>query len=133
MNYENICPACELTLLGHTTRLCNKRLSAIEKYGYLPVYQQREQTKGQTVKIFCYGTHDKQVVAAKKLLRAYFARSIEDNGYRRNHPLFKDYAAMLLFQTFWKNRLSEEVYNELVQVYGTKPGIPNGNTVWNRA
>ncbi|WP_252238262.1 helix-turn-helix transcriptional regulator [Clostridium sp. VAP51] len=69
-----------------------------------------------------------KVDAATKLYKCWYARSIEDSNFNINHPLFNEYIAMMLNKKDSKKYLSEPVYNLLVQKYGLKEGIPDGES-----
>ncbi|WP_252233738.1 helix-turn-helix transcriptional regulator [Clostridium sp. ZS1] len=69
-----------------------------------------------------------KVNAAVNLYKSWYARSIEDSNFNINHPLFNEYIAMMLNRKDSKKYLSEPVYNLLIQKYGLKEGIPDGES-----
>lgn len=71
--------------------------------------------------------HEK-VTAAEKLYQCWFSRSLETRDFNINHPLFNEYAAMMLNRKDSKGNLSEPVYNILVKKYGLKKGMPDGES-----
>jgi transcriptional regulator with XRE-family HTH domain len=69
-----------------------------------------------------------KVDAAIKLYQCWYARSIEDSNFDIKHPSFDEYIAMMLNREDSKKDLSVPVYDLLVQRYGLKEGIPNGES-----
>lgn len=63
--------------------------------------------------------------------KGYFSRSLNGCGYNLLHPEFESYVAMMLHQQHTKNRIgNDSIYNKLVSMYGTLPGIDNGTSYW---
>lgn len=65
---------------------------------------------------------DAQIIVYKAL----FSRSLEASGYSLDHVDFPTYVAMILGQGEGKHFVPLDVYRQMVSVYGTKPGIPQG-------
>lgn len=63
------------------------------------------------------------------LIKAYFSRSVSAWGYSLDHPKFDEYVAMLLNQTRFEN-YDKEAYDVLLDRFGKKPGIPEGETTY---
>ena len=89
----------------------------------------------EVVKRKCYETleDDKTTVSEKvdsavTLYQCWFSRSIESRDFDSNHPSFNEYIAMMLNRNNSKEDLSEPVYDLLVQKYGLKEGISNGDS-----
>lgn len=68
------------------------------------------------------------------LYSCWFSRSVSANNYDLNHPKFDEYAAMLLFQPHQQEivlkKIPAEVKEDLINKYGQKDGIPDGETVF---
>lgn len=109
-----------------------KYLKAVEKYGFCYHYREREKMKRQAYSVIKNNVAPFQdkLKAAKVILKAYFSRSLEGNDFNLNHPLFPEYASMLLNQTNTEKSMPMQVYKALVEEYGIKPGIKNGSSYW---
>lgn len=137
------CPVCGLAYLSgygpderQHNRYHDKILAARERFGPLQLYVDRENAKFEAYEVLqsdkAYTIQEK-LDAAHKMLWAYFSRSVQaavKANEEDTHPFFKEYTAMLLNQTAWKNRLNSDVYQALVQEYGTAAGIPDGSTYY---
>lgn len=60
------------------------------------------------------------------MLKSYFSRSVKRSGFDSNHIGFSRYVPMLLYQNNLKNRIDSFTYSKLVSVFGTSPGIAEG-------
>lgn len=69
-----------------------------------------------------------KIDAAIKLFQCWYARSIDESDFSTTHPSFNEYIAMMLNRKKSKDELSIPVYNTLVETYGTKEGIPSGES-----
>lgn len=64
--------------------------------------------------------------AAIDLFRSFYSASIEFVAFDINHVDFKTYVAMLLNQSSWINLFGINLYQKLVDQYGIKGGIQDG-------
>lgn len=63
--------------------------------------------------------------------KGYFSRSLNGCGYNVLHPEFESYVAMMLHQIHTKNRIgNDSIYNKLVSMFGTLPGMDNATSYW---
>lgn len=129
------CSVCGLNYIepidNRTHNAHHKRfLEARENWGedFILHYKQRERLKHKNWQIVMDESVSisQRAEAAKNILIAWFARSLEAWKYRRLHPEFKTYAAMMLNTP----RFPKDVQAELIKVYGTQPGIPEGESYW---
>lgn len=74
-------------------------------------------------------TKSEKADALLELIKAYFSRSVSAWGYSLEHPKFNEYAAMLLNQERFQN-YDKDAYNVLLDQFGKKPGIPEGQTTY---
>ncbi len=102
--------------------------NAIRKFGFCWPYDERERKKAEARTILAQEnlSTDAYIEAQMTIFSALFSRSLEDSQYSLEHVSFTDYIAMLLNQDYWKNELPNNVYNEFVNRYGVKIGIPSG-------
>lgn len=111
-------------LLGRTDR-------AAKKYGFCYRWEDLGVKKSCAYDVLqSNASPEEKEAAAIELLKVYFSRSLGQNGYSLKHPDFNSYAAMLLNQKQFKNRFGEKIYFNLVNLYGQKPGIPEGSTTY---
>lgn len=111
-------------LLGRTDR-------AAEKYGFCYRWEDLGAKKSHAYDVLqSTSPPEAKEAAAIELLKVYFSRSLGQNGYSLKHPDFNSYAAMLLNQNQFKRRFGEKIYSKLVDLYGKKPGIPEGSTTY---
>ena len=63
---------------------------------------------------------------------ALYARSSNASKERgdSNHPNFEAYVSMMLNQKYQKERMPNEVYEKLVEQYGTSNGISEAQSYW---
>lgn len=73
-------------------------------------------------------TISEKVDSAVTLYKCWYSRSIESSNFDSNHPSFNEYIAMMLNRKDSKQDLSEPLYDLLVQKYGLREGIPNGES-----
>ena len=106
--------------------------AAVEYYGDCC----RPQDKWAKMKSHAYdvldsenSTKNEKVDALLELMKAYFSRSVSAWGYSLDHPKFNDYVAMLLNQERFQN-YDKGAYNVLLEQFGKKPGIPEGQTTY---
>ena len=101
---------------------------AVEKFGFWwePAY--REYVKGNARAKIDSGNipNDVYMDAQENIFKALFSRSVEACGFDLRHVSFPEYVAMLLNQEHWKKDLNPFIYNNLVEKYGTRPGIAAG-------
>ncbi len=106
-------------------------IKAVEKFGELYCdYPEREQIKAENRN----ASHDtslpltERIDAQLKVLRCLFSRSVEGSGYDLRHVPFDTYVSMMLGnETYRKNNLEDDLYQALLNQYGTKPGISSGS------
>lgn len=101
---------------------------AVEKFDFCWAYEHREKLKAAARnridgKNLSTAEH---LDARLTVFKALFSRSLEANEYSLAHIDFPTYVAMLLHQEQWKTLIEPHIYNLLVEIYGTKPGIPEG-------
>jgi len=109
--------------------------SAVKRYGFCWPYTVRENIKSNAYQII--NNEDEEIEKCKdactELFKAYFSRSLYDyyvNNGELEHPKFEQYAAMLLNQQHWKNKLSEHLYALMIDEFGNIDGIDDGNTYY---
>lgn len=105
---------------------------AVNKYGFCYPRDSLGIKKSKAYDILYSTTaiFDEKCSASEEILKIYFSRSVAQNNYNLEHPQFIDYAAMLLDQDQFKGRFGSGIYDVLVQKYGRKPGIPEGETTY---
>lgn len=70
---------------------------------------------------------DKRINAQIEVLRCLFSRSLQSNGYDLRHIPFDSYASMMLGNKTYRKNLDDDLFNALVNKYGSKPGIDYGS------
>ena len=60
------------------------------------------------------------------VFKALFSRSLEASDFDLEHVDFDTYVAMILGQGKGKHSIPDDIYDALVEQYGTKPGMPEG-------
>lgn len=128
---EKYCPVCafeytyEAALESIAHKTMHRKAEAIAaRYGFYWPYRYRKQESSMAQMILGNpdATPEEHLVAALKLLKAYFSRSV--SACEGIHPAFDEYVAMLL-----KNPelgIPEETRAVLVAEYGTMDGIAHG-------
>lgn len=132
--YE-ICAGCGMRYDTHDEEECQvheKRhsawVAAVHKFGFCWHGMQRENNKALARFIVddpIIPLSDK-VEAQVVVFKALFSRSLEASAYDLNHVDLDTYISMLLEQGKGKHSIPDEVYDALVERYGTKTGIPEG-------
>lgn len=74
---------------------------------------------------------DEKISATINMYKAYYYRSLESSDFNNKHAKLNDFIAMMLNQKNTKEYLPSDVYNKLVEEYGLKEGIPDGETYFN--
>lgn len=130
------CPICGLTYSPFEKEdfeehkiIHNNFLNFPDKELFL-TYKDREIKKKNAYKILQNNNSStlEKVDSVIKLYQCWFARSLETQKFNINHPLFNEYVAMLLNRSDSKKDLPEPVYKLLVEKYGLKEGIVNGES-----
>ena len=106
-------------------------MEAIDRYGFCWGHSHRE-----AVKIKARNNQKRVGISKQEYLEALrdewaalFSRSVQGNGFGLNHPDFRTYVSMLLHQDAWKRKIPAHIYSQLINIYGTLPGIREG-TYW---
>jgi hypothetical protein len=110
---------------------------AKDYYGrkYIFPYLVREQVKWQGFEIVFNGSCslEERVEAAGHVISAYFARSIEQNGYKLDHPVFIVFVTLILRAQ--EDMFPKEIRSKLLEKYPFKEvhgTIPTGKSTWVR-
>lgn len=135
-SYTDSCPICGTLYCPFQKtdfeehRITHNNLLCFPDKNLFLIYKDREIAKRKAHDILDNPNSDinKKVEAAERLYQCWFSRSLESRDFNMNHPLFNEYVAMMLNRKDSKENLSEPVYNILVEKYGLKEGIPNGDS-----
>lgn len=73
---------------------------------------------------------DERVELNTEIFKAFFSRSLAGNDFSLDHPTFEQYIAMLLNEKQFKGKIDEETYQTMIRLYGTIPGIIEGETYY---
>lgn len=126
------CPDNELDLETHKV-IHALWLNAKKKYGFCySNYGGREQIKAKNrniVKDFSLPLsvrYDAQI----EVFKCLFSRSLESSNYDNKHVDFEEYISMLLNQKSVQETLGKDLTNKMISEFGTKEGIPNGQTYY---
>ena len=65
-----------------------------------------------------------------EVFKCLFSRSLEASNYDDRHVDFKNYISMLLHQPKTQERLGKELTDKMISEFGTKEGLPNGQTYY---
>lgn len=68
--------------------------------------------------------------AALEVLRCLFSRSLVSNNFNPDYISFEDYIAMMMNTVHYQSFLDSELCQKLIDTYGTKPGIINGESIY---
>lgn len=122
------CPNVTEEYQAHKERHFNC-LAAIKKYGFWWTNEQQENIKDVSYRTLNDRNASKieRTLAAEKICKAYFCRSLGAVDFDNRHPDFEIYTAMLLKQNHFKKKFGT-VYSELVKKYGTRDGLADGRT-----
>lgn len=133
------CPECGMSYeLPYEEKEHNqyhsKYLQALNKYGFFFSREKREKMKRESYNVLedKSSTLSEQIKATETVFKSYFSRSLEKLSFDICHPEFNEYVSMLLNQKDWKTYLPQNVYKELVNKYGIKPGMVDGQTYYER-
>lgn len=135
-SYTDSCPICGALYcpLQKTDfeehRITHNNLLRFPDKNLFLIYKDREIAKRKAHDILDNPNSNitEKVEATEKLYQCWFSRSLEARDFNINHPLFNEYAAMMLNRKDSKKNLSEPVYDILVKKYGLKEGIPDGES-----
>lgn len=67
-------------------------------------------------------------IAQIRVFECLFTRSVYSSGYNPNHVSFEEYVAYMLGQNYIKESIPSDVYDRLVDIYGTKRGMADGTS-----
>lgn len=117
---------------------CNAFLKAQVKYGPDNVMRHSDaeglKQEGWKIVSDLSQSIDERVKGAEMIFRSLFSASVGSmfNHYSLKHPLFKAYIAMMLNQPYQRYRFQDaaDVFERLLNKYGTRPGIRNEYTCW---
>lgn len=106
--------------------------NAVKKFGFCWPYAVRENAKAIARNKLLREdlTLKERTDANIEIMKALFSRSLEASKYDLEHVDFATYVAMLLNQNQFKEKIENDVYNELVKQYGIKEGIEDGKTYY---
>lgn len=101
---------------------------AVYKFGICWDPSVREEKKSAARAIFHdpNTSLDERVKAGITVLKALFSRSLQFNNCRLDHVDLPTYISMILWQGKGIHNIPDDVYEVLVEKYGTRPGIPEG-------
>lgn len=126
------CPDVKLDIETHK-ELHSKWEKAKEIYGFCYAnYGENERIKA-TSRNIAYNTSlplNERYDAQIEVFKCLFSRSLSASNYSEKHVNFETYVAMMLNQESVRNKLDEELYNQLLTEYGKQPGISNGQTYY---
>lgn len=126
------CPDNKLDLATHK-EIHSRWLKAKNKYGFCySNYGERERIKvlnRNVVKDYSLPL-DKRYQAQIEVFKCLFSRSLEASNYSDSFISFEEYVSMLLNQPSVKKRLGDELYQKMVNKFGTSEGIPDGQTYY---
>lgn len=130
-----LCPRCGLPYEPNDSKSIQKHEifeRAVSHYGFCFPWESLSIRKEGIYDILNSdnASSEEKYQAALHLFKVYFSRSIGQHRYSLEHPQFEDYAAMLLNQNRFKDEFGIEIYNRLVEHYGIKAGIPEGQTTY---
>ena len=99
--------------------------SAIEHFGFCWDHVRRENEKADARAIVNDESEsiDARIDAQIIVFKALFSRSVMQNNFDLEHPDFNSYIAMILGQGKGKQSIPEDLYDLLVEKFGTKEGI----------
>lgn len=106
--------------------------AAVDKFGFCWTVSYREEVKASARNaINCSNLSTSEHISKQLIVfKSLFSRSLEASDYDLKHVDFPTYVSMLLHQDFWKKKIPEDVYSEMVNEFGTRPGIPNKETYY---
>ncbi|MDF2858355.1 MAG: helix-turn-helix domain protein [Neobacillus sp.] len=110
-----------------------KYIEAARFYGYFYPHPMIETEKNKNLRIATdYDKGFEQRISAWiEVIRAYFSRSLSGWEYELDHPLFDEYAAMLLNTKAFEIRINDSaVFTRLVGMYGKQDGLIDGETYY---
>lgn len=98
-----------------------KYLKAVEKFGDILSYKDANNIRNKSIEtINSYSSTDDEIVEAfEDYLKAEFSISMHNCQYDLNHVDFKESCAIELEKWMSKDAVSEEIYQRLVDKYGT--------------
>lgn len=68
--------------------------------------------------------------AELEVLRCLFSRSVAYNRYNLEHCTFDEYVAMMMHGKHYRKNLDKELYQAIVNDFGTMPGIEDGKSIY---
>lgn len=107
--------------------------SATAKFGRLySTSRENEKVKGENRNIANNLSLplDERYDAQLLVLRCLFSRSIIANNFDLNHVSFDGYVAMMFNNEKYRNNIDKELCQKIISIYGTLPGIPNGESIY---
>lgn len=100
-----------------------------EIYGNYAI-RERIKAKNRNIRDDENNTIDERYDAELKVLRCLFSRSVQASGYDLNHVTFEKYVAMIMHGKKYRKHLGNELYQKIVDNFGTMPGINDGETYY---
>ena len=73
---------------------------------------------------------EKRYNAELEVLRCLYSRSVKASGYNLQHVTFDAYVAMMMYGKGYRKNLDDELYQKIVDNFGTKPGIKDGESIY---
>lgn len=108
-------------------------LKAKEKYGFCySNIAENERIKAENrniVKDFSQPL-SKRYDAQIEVFKCLFSRALDASNYSDSFISFEEYIAMLLNQPSVQKRLGKELYEKMLDKFGAKEGIPDGQTYY---
>lgn len=134
------CPDCGFTYVPTEYEDAKKHIEVHEawklaekKFGTLyGNYRIREEIKtiNRNIRDDKNSTLKERYNAELEVLRCLFSRSIENTGYDLAHVSYADYVAMMMYGKEYRKNLGNELYEKIVENFGTKPGIKDGESYY---
>ena len=108
-------------------------LKAKEKYGFCySILAENERIKAENrniVKDFSQPL-SKRYDAQIEVFKCLFSRALDASNYSDSFISFEEYISMLLNQPSVQKRLGKELYEKMLDKFGAKEGIPDGQTYY---
>lgn len=102
---------------------------AVKKFGFCWEYTYRENVKADARNNIADNPQmpvQKYIDLQILIFKSLFSRSVEASKYDLEHISFDKFCAALLNQKQFKDKIREDVYNEMIKKYGTNDLVPNG-------
>lgn len=106
---------------------------AVNKFGTMycsSEENERIKSENKNIRDDKNNTIDERYNAELEVLRCLFSRSVKTNSYDLRHVSFDAYVAMMMHGKEYRKNLDDELYQKIVDNFGTKPGIKDGESIY---